>query len=260
MAPGFPPAAILAGQLHEAANQRSKAAKVLEVAFSGTPHIAEVMAITDLYQDENNEKRATQLKRLADKNPSAREAKIALARRALLLGESEEAITIIEPLLTDKATAFDCKLMAEAVTDARGEESAKPWLERAAIAPRDPTPGANGKFNFTKEGWARLIREYMHHDRLVPPPLEDAPIGLPVEEVKLLLAPPPVAFSKEEEPTDEVTEPIIVESDDTSQQSISVADEAPVEDVATNETEASPTLEEQAEKGALKVDAARQVS
>lgn len=196
LAPGFAPAAVLAARLHAEAGKKGKAAKILETAFSEDPHPALARAYGDLYADEPAEKRAELMKRFAERQPGAREAKLLLARRAALLGDHVEAIAILEPLLIERASAHDCALMAEAVAgayaDRDGEALARPWLKRAANAPRDPLPGAEGSFHFTREGWARIVREYMEHARLAPPPLEDAPPGLSQDELKLLTAPPPV--------------------------------------------------------------------
>ncbi|MEQ8934699.1 MAG: heme biosynthesis HemY N-terminal domain-containing protein [Amphiplicatus sp.] len=193
LAPGFAPAAALAARLHAEAGKKGKAAKILETAFSENPHPAVARVYNDLYADEQVEKRAEQMKRLAERQLGAREAQLLLARRAVLLGDHAEAIAILEPLLIERANARDCALMAEAVAGAyagqSGEALARPWLKRAASAPRDSLPGAEGSFHFTRDGWARLVREYMDHGRLAPPPLEDAPPGLSQEELKLLTAP-----------------------------------------------------------------------
>jgi len=263
----LPPAVVLAARLYEENNQRSKAAKVIETAFADVPHIAEVGAYFNLYKDEKKDKRAEKMKRLSDRNPSSREAKIALARRALLLEQPQEAMDILEPLLSEQATARECTLMADAVTATFGADHAKPWLERAASAPRDPTPGADGSFAFTREGWAQLIKEYMDHGRLAPPPLEDAPIGLPVDELRLLLAPPVVTEVAKEEldplPDDnterdaELTKPIDA--------AVSARDGADGEnDVSGGGENPQSTIDDElaaeAELGALKVEAARTVS
>lgn len=195
-APGFAPAAVLAARLHAQAGRRSRAAKILENAFAEAPHPALIKAHCDLYADEDVEKRADRLKRIAERRPTAREAKLAMARRHILLGEFTQAIAALEPLLLDAAWADDYALMAEAAAGgkegAAADAAARPWLKRAAAARRDPAPGANGEFHFTRAGWARLISEYMEHGRLAPPPLEETPPGLSQEELRLLAAPPVV--------------------------------------------------------------------
>ena len=202
IAPGFTPAAILAAELQQEKGKRQRAAKILEQAFAETPHPALTKAHRTLFADLEANKRAENLKKIADRKPTARDAKLNYARRHILLEEYEEAIAVLEPLLMEKATAREYSVMAEAVTNAHGNEAAKPWLESAANAPRDPAIGSDGSFNLTRNGWARLTREYMQHARLAPPPLEDAPRGLSLDELKLLAPPLAVEATLEEMPED----------------------------------------------------------
>lgn len=197
LSPGFAPAATLAAELLNETGKRNRAAKILEQAFALVPHPALIKAHSSLFVDDPDEKRAEQMQKIANRKPTARDAKLILAKRATLLGEHEEAIAILEPLLMKAATAREASAMADAVAGLHGPDAAKIWLEQAAAAPRDPTPGANGSFHFTREGWTHLVREYMHHDRLAPPPLEDAPRGLSIDELKLL-APPIVEIDEDE--------------------------------------------------------------
>ena len=126
--------------------------------------------------------------RLAEQKPEAREAQIVRARRVMMLGDHRDAITRLEPLLRNGALASDYALMGEAVAGLQGEAAARLWFVKAAMAPRDPTTGADGRFHFTRDGWARVIREYMQHGRLAPPPLEEA-LTLSPEEIGMLAAP-----------------------------------------------------------------------
>lgn len=194
LAPSLAPAAVLAARLHAAAGRRARAAKILEQAFAEAAHPALVKTHERLYADETEERRAGRLKRIADRRPAARESKVAYARAALIMGDFKEAIAILEPLLLETATSGDFALMADAVAGGKegreADAAARPWLERAAAARQDPTPGADGEFHFTREGWARLVREFMEYGRLAPPPLEDAPPGLSEDDRRLLAAPP----------------------------------------------------------------------
>ncbi len=189
--PEFAPAALLAGELYLKEGKRGKAARVIEAAFAGAAHPALIKFYDRLYKDDPAEKRADRLRKLAEKNPGADEAALLKARAATLEGGWREAIDILEPVVADGATAVAFALMAKAAAGLNGEEAAKPWLEHAAAAPRDPRPGAEGAFHLTREGWARLVREYMAFARLAPPPLEETAEGLSAEEMRLLLAPPP---------------------------------------------------------------------
>lgn len=197
LAPALAPAAVLAARLHATAGRRSRAAKILEQAFAEAPHPALAKTHAELYAKEDAQRRAERMKRLADRRPTAREAKLIMVRRHLVLGEFTQAISALEPLLLETAYAGDYALMAEALAGGKRPDEvdsvSKAWLKRAAEARRDPAPGADGEFHFTREGWARLVREYMEHARLAPPPIEDAPPGLSQDDMLLLVAPPIVA-------------------------------------------------------------------
>ncbi len=189
LAPGLTPAAALAARLLTEEGRKGRAAKVIEAAFSADPHPALARAYDSLYTDEMPEKRAERLRKLAAKNDAAREARSLEARAHILLGEWGKAVSKLEPLMTQSPTAMEYRVMADAVAGLSGPEAGRRWLERAAAAPRDPRPGAEGEFHFTRAGWALLTREYMDHSRLAPPPLEDA-VGMSAEEIRLLTAPP----------------------------------------------------------------------
>ena len=192
LAPSFAPAAVIAAGLHGDNGKTGKAAHILETAFAKEAHPALIRLYDTLYAKEPAEKRAEKLKKLAAKNPDTDEAALLRARAANLTGDYETAMTTLEPLLTAAPNAHAYALMATAATHLHGAEAGRGWLERAAAAPRDPRPGADGAFHFTRAGWARLVREYMEHGRLSPPPLEDAGEAISAEELRLLTAPPVV--------------------------------------------------------------------
>ena len=190
-APGFSPAAALAARLHAANGKIAKAAKIIEGAFAADAHPALVKVYGDLYKEESAPRRAEALRRLAAKNPGAYEAALLRARAHLLEGAWREAADTLEPALAEAPGPAAFSLMAEAAAGLYGTDAGRAWLERAARAPRDPRPGADGEFQFTRAGWARLAREYMAHARLSPPPLEEAGQGaMTADEVRILLAPP----------------------------------------------------------------------
>jgi HemY protein len=212
LAPSFAPAAVLAARLDSDAGKTGKAAKIIELAFTAQAHPAYVQIYDKLYTDESAEKRAEHLRKLAAKNPSCREAKLLQARADNLLGEWTSAIKALEPLLTDAPTALEYSLMASAVAGLGGKDEARIWLERAAAAPRDPRPGAEGEFHFTREGWARLVRDYMDFARLAPPPLEDIAAGVSAEEIRLLTAPKAPAPMPDTPPVQDENEEITQEN------------------------------------------------
>lgn len=201
LAPSFAPAAALAARIHGDNGKTGKAAAIIETAFAKEPHPALIRIYDNLYSEESAEKRAEKLKKLAAKNADTDEAALLEARAANLLEDYEGAIAKLEPLVTATPNAHAYSLLATAATKLHGEEAGRGWLERAAAAPRDPRPGADGAFHFTRAGWARLAREYMEHGRLSPPPLESAGEAISTEELRLLTA-PPVAAAPDIEPTD----------------------------------------------------------
>jgi HemY protein len=190
LAPGFTPAALRAARLASDDGKADKAAKIIEAAFAGAAHPALIKLYDRLYKDEPAEKRAEKLRKLAEKNAKADEAALLRARAAILTGDYAGAVDVLEPLLARAPGPAAFSLMAKAAASLNGEAAAQIWLEHAANAPRDPRPGADGEFHLTRDGWARMVRDYMEFARLSPPPIEEAASGLSQEDVRLLLAPP----------------------------------------------------------------------
>lgn len=191
LAPGFTPAAILAAQIALEAGKTGRAAGILETAFAESSHPALIKLYDRLYKDQSLEKRASKLRKLADKNTDSHEAALLRARAATLVEEWKTAVDELEALLARAPSAAAYGLMAKAAAGLHGEAAANVWLEYAANAPRDPRPGADGEFHLTRQGWARLIRDYMEFARLSPPPIEETVAGLSPDELRLLIAPPP---------------------------------------------------------------------
>ena len=126
--------------------------------------------------------------------------------------------------------------MAEAVEAARGKAAAEPWLTRAADAPRDPVPGADGTFNLTTEGWQRLVREYGEHGRLAPPPFEAVETAVSEEELLRLMAPPAAEASGDgSDEADAATAPSTETSDADTLASPANAAQDPAEDTEATE-------------------------
>ncbi len=207
LAPSLAPAALLAGTLYQKEGKAGKAAKVIEIAFTGLAHPALIKFYDRLYKDDPAEKRAEKLRKLAEKNPTSDEAALLSARAAILIGEWQSAVDALEPLVSRESNAAALALMAKAIAGRDGDDAAKVWMEHAASAPRDPRPGADGEFHLTREGWARLVREYMDYARLSPPPIEEAGEVLSADEVRLLLAAPVVKAPEEEMEEETVSSP-----------------------------------------------------
>ncbi len=204
-AAGFSPAATLACHLEAVKGNMSRAARILEQAWMASPHPAIVKSYKNLYKDESLSKKAERLMRLAAKAPERDESQLLKAQQHILLEEWESARSLLEPLLQRNPTARAFTAMAETMRGLHGEEQARPWFAKAAAAPLEPVPGADGEFHFTTDGWRRLIVEYGDHDRLAPPPLEEISGALSGEEIRLLTAPPP-ASEPEPEPEQQIEE------------------------------------------------------
>ncbi|WP_428407444.1 heme biosynthesis protein HemY [Hyphococcus sp.] len=219
LAPDFTPASVLAARIAIDEGKTSKAAKLLEAGFTASAHPALIKLYDRLYKDETPEKRAHKLKKLAEKNPASDEAVLLKARAATLAEDWQGAVDALEAHVTKTATPAAFSLMAKAAAGLKGEAAAQIWYEHAAAAPRDPRPGADGTFHLTREGWARLIREYMDYARLSPPPIEEATAGVSTEEVRLLLAPPVVEESLDEIEEDSETSASETPAEDASKAS-----------------------------------------
>lgn len=245
-APGFTPAAVLAAKLEGAASRRSKAGKILDEAWAIRPHPAIARTLRDLFKDETPERRSERMKKLAERAPNTDESELLIAEEDIALGEFEAARVRLEPLLTRTPRARTFSAMAAAMRGLYGQDAAQYWLDRAAAAPLDPVPGADGTFHFTTDGWRRLIQEFGDHDRLAPPPLDEIQTRLSQDEIKLLTAPPPAPAPEvivDPEPESEKVDGMPVAEDvSTSSTDETVDEEAASDDTSTaEETEKETT-------------------
>lgn len=197
----FAPAATLAASLLAKKAETRKAGSILLAAFEAAPERAIAEAFEELHSDESPANLAEQLERLASKNPETREAGLVRARACLARGDADAAAALLEQGLKSSATARALRMMASAEEARSGAAAAGAWLARAAAAPRDPSFGADEFRRITGEGWRRLIREYMDHGRLAPPPLEAPPPGLTDADFS------PVAAPALEAPAEEAPHP-----------------------------------------------------
>ncbi|MCI5046492.1 MAG: hypothetical protein MRY59_03230 [Aquisalinus sp.] len=237
-ASGFSPAAALAASLEGEKGNTSRAARIIEDAWSVNPHPALVKAFENLYKDESLAKRADRIIRLAEKAPERDESRLLMAQQHILKEEWETAKDMLEPLLKRNPNARTFTAMAETIRGLYGEVQARPWFAKAAAAPLEPVPGVDGEFHFTTDGWRRLVVEYGEHDRLAPPPLESVSGALSTDEIKLLTAPPP-----EPEPQPEPEMELEVEEDT----KIDLAESDTGSDPKGDDVEAAPPADEKAE-------------
>ena len=250
LSPALTPAAILAASALADKGKRSRAAKVLEQAFTQSPHPAISKLYEKIHEGETRTRQAIAMRKLAGLNPDSYEGKYVSARADVLQEDWDSAIDQLQPLVTAQPYARELMALAHVVGHQHGDEAARPLIERAANAPRNPEPGADGSFNFNRSGWARLVREYMYFERLAPPPLEDQPQYLSREEVKLLAAPVlkpeevlPTANDETSEETDIVeTDPHsedvpIVSNDSSDDSDMGKADPAPEDKTNSQDTD-----------------------
>jgi HemY protein len=195
LAPSLAPAAALVARLYAARGRKRRALRIVETTFAREPHPGLVEAYLSLLEGDTPETRAQGLHRLAALRPETREGARTRARAEILSGHDEDAAAILDPVVAESASAADYALMAEALSR-RYPDRAELLLRKAASAPLKTEPGADGAFQFTREGWARLVREYMEHGRLAPPPLEDG-TRLSESELQLLTARPEPAPATE---------------------------------------------------------------
>lgn len=228
---GFAPAAVLAARLTAADGNRRKAEKILGAAFAIAPTRALVEELETLDAGDDANAQAEALVRFSAKNPDSREADLAMARAHLLRGEASAAAGVLAKALRSAPTARALLLMGEAQAMLHGEAAARPWLLRAASAPRNSDPSAEAFFRITGDGWSRLVRDYMDYGRLAPPSLEAPAPGLTEEELALTALPAPTpttAPDPADAPGDLALEPPPVDRND--------AEDAASEDDAPDET------------------------
>jgi HemY protein len=188
-APELTPAAILAARLAASRGDARKAAKALAASFARAPAHALIEEFVRIHEAEPPPALADALDRIAGASASARAGRLARAHAALLRGEAAAATAIIEDALKNSATADALRLMAEAQGSLHGEAAAHVWLCLAVEAAADDGLRAEDYFRITPDGWRRLVREYMEHGRLTPPPLQETPPGLSDELMKSLMPP-----------------------------------------------------------------------
>ncbi|MEM6747010.1 MAG: heme biosynthesis HemY N-terminal domain-containing protein [Pseudomonadota bacterium] len=202
-APSLTPAAAIAAEAEVKAGRRSRAVKILGDAWAAEPHPGLAAVMRRIFEHERDERVAGRLMKLAEKKPEHPESQLLLAQVQLEGGQADAAQETLEPLLKGRASRRVLSLMAEITETRYGTEAAAAWKAKAANAPLDIIPGQDGDFQYTTEGWRRLIREFGEHARLAPPPLEVETPELDIDEVRALLAPPPEPESEEPEIEDE---------------------------------------------------------
>jgi len=139
LAPTLVPAALKQAELMGKTNKRRKAFGVIENMWLRNPH----PALYDLFQELHGEpdalKRVQLAEKLASKNRTHVESRVAIARAALeaqIWGEARDELNV---LLEEAQSSRVFAMMAELVETENGDmTAAREWLRRATEAPGNP--------------------------------------------------------------------------------------------------------------------------
>ncbi len=144
LAPDLVPAAAIAGRLLASRGNTPRAAKVLQRAWSRSPHPDLATAYAYARIGDSPRDRLDRIKQLAALSPNSSEGPIAVANAAIEARQYDEARTALEPLLHDRMTQRVATLMARIESELGDKGRVREWLARAVHAPRDPAWTADG--------------------------------------------------------------------------------------------------------------------
>ncbi len=137
--PGFVPAAAQLAQLLIVTGRTREAGRVIETAWSQSPHPALAQAYGALKAEESPLDRARRFERLGELNRSTRDARLQLAEVAMAARLWGEARRPLEMAVELGPTARAYRMMAELEEEERGDpEAAARSLRKAAEAAPDP--------------------------------------------------------------------------------------------------------------------------
>jgi HemY protein len=138
--PGFVPAAAQLASLLTLGGKGREAGKIVETAWTQSPHPALAQAYAALRGDETPLDRARRFERLGELNRTTRDARLELAETAMAARLWGEARRHLEVAVELGPTARAYRMLAELEEEERGDaEAAARWLRQAAIAAPDPT-------------------------------------------------------------------------------------------------------------------------
>ncbi|MEE9272591.1 MAG: heme biosynthesis HemY N-terminal domain-containing protein [Robiginitomaculum sp.] len=175
--PEFAPGTALAARLLAQNGDHKKAARLLEKAWSRSPHPALGLAYRDLLGNESTKVQTKRVNHLVKTYPAHRESLILLAENALHTQDGLGALQSLGGLLREEEpSARLCTLAASAEELLGNEVDAKSWLIRASTAPiesdwTDLDPNGSA-FAYTEKDWRRLIKSYGENGILIHPRLE----------------------------------------------------------------------------------------
>ncbi|MBR2535148.1 MAG: heme biosynthesis protein HemY [Hyphomicrobium sp.] len=139
------PAAAIAGRILASRGNTGKAAKVLQKAWTRSPHPDIATAYAYARIGDSARDRLNRVRQLALLNPQSIEGPIAIATTAIEARLFDEARSALEPLLANRLTQRVATLMARIEAGDSGDKGkVREWLARAANAARDPVWFADG--------------------------------------------------------------------------------------------------------------------
>ena len=220
LAPGFVPAAVIAGRLLSASGDFRRASKLLEQAYAQAPHPDLAGTYVRVRHGDSTGDRLARARNLARSAPSDPETMLMLGRASLEAHDSIAARAAIAPLIASESTYGRptrrvCLLMADIEEADSHLGAVREWLSRAARAPHDKAWVADG---IISDRWAPAspsgqLDAFVWRtpdERIaapfVPPPLEPEPVVEPPS------IPPPAVASVEPPTRPLAAEPPAVDS------------------------------------------------
>ncbi len=186
--PGFVPAAAQLAGLLIAAGKGREGARVIEAAWTLTPHPALAQAYAALKGEETPLERARRFERLGELNRSTRDARLERAAAAIaarLWGAARRHLEVAAEL---GPTARAFRMLAELEEEERGDsDAAARWLRKAAEAAPDPAWVCE-RCGAAQQGWSGACESCASFATLVwrQPNRAEAP-ALPVAERRRLM-------------------------------------------------------------------------
>jgi len=152
LAPDLVPAAALAGRMLASRGNTAKAAKILQKAWTQSPHPDLATAYAYARIGDSPRDRLERVKQLAAINPHSIESAVAVANAAIDSKHYDDARDALKPQLEGNLTQRVATLMARIESEQFADKGrVREWLARAVNAPRDPVWTADG---VVSEEWA----------------------------------------------------------------------------------------------------------
>ncbi len=143
--PTLVPAAVVAGRLLAARDNKLKAAKVLEKTWRLSPHVDIAEVYAHLRSGDSPRERLERVQQLLRKADGGEEGAVALARAAIDAQAWDVAVEALKPWIEKNPSARIFLLLAELEEKRSGDIGrVREWLRRARTARPDPAWVANG--------------------------------------------------------------------------------------------------------------------